>query len=160
MYKCVECESVFEEPLKESEDCTPGGAFEGGSFIRYYTVCPNCQSEGYLEAKECDCCGEYFFEEELTDTEGMVNGGVGYVCPGCLENGGYYYNCDMSIMTNKKLNSYEREKIAENIRHVVSDYDKDIKKLRAIEDMYSNGVVDLEKLHNLVVNNEYPTDKE
>jgi hypothetical protein len=77
-----------------------------------------------------------------------------------FEDGSYYYNCDMSIMTNKKLNSYEREKIAQNIRFVVSGYDNDIKKLRAIEDMYSSGVVDLEKLHNLVVNNEYPTDKE
>jgi formylmethanofuran dehydrogenase subunit E len=33
----------------------------------------------------CDICGEEV--EELIDTEGMVNGGIGTICPDCAENG-------------------------------------------------------------------------
>lgn len=71
-----------------------------------------------------------------------------------------YYNCDLVIGSDKVLMSYDREKIADNIRNIISEYDEDIKKLRAIESMYASGVVDLEKLHNLVVDNKYPIDKE
>ena len=42
MYYCKECDYVFEEPKKYTEDRTPGGAFEGGSFIEYFEGCPIC----------------------------------------------------------------------------------------------------------------------
>ena len=45
MYKCQECGCVFDEPEKFAEDCTPGGAFEGGSFINYWEGCPNCAGD-------------------------------------------------------------------------------------------------------------------
>lgn len=64
MYKCVECDYVFDEPRSYSEDRTPGGAFEGGSFIYRYSGCPSC-SGNYDEAVECDGCGEYFLQKEL-----------------------------------------------------------------------------------------------
>ena len=38
------------------------------------------------EKKTCSICQEEFFEDELIDTEGMINGGVGMVCEQCLED--------------------------------------------------------------------------
>ena len=34
---------------------------------------------------KCEC-GALVFEDELTDTEGMINGGIGKVCEQCLED--------------------------------------------------------------------------
>lgn len=56
MYKCVDCGLVFDEPKLFSEDRTPGGAFEGGSFIERWYGCPNCS-----------CNYEKFIEEEEED---------------------------------------------------------------------------------------------
>lgn len=58
MYICSDCGLIFSEPKHYSEDRTPGGAFEGGSFIEHYTGCPAC-SGAYEEAYECQRCGEY-----------------------------------------------------------------------------------------------------
>ena len=81
MYKCLDCGHVFEEPKQYSEDRTPGGAFEGGSFIEHYTGCPLC-SGAFEEAKQCEICGEYFTDDELTDTT------CGDCCKQCIEDGG------------------------------------------------------------------------
>ena len=86
MLICSDCGLVFEEPKQYSEDYTPGGAFEGGSFIQRYEGCPSCAG-AFEEARECECCGEYFPEEMLEDTEGYVNGGCGYCCEGCIDAG-------------------------------------------------------------------------
>ena len=51
MYYCKECDYVFEEPKKYAEDRTPGGAFEGGSFIEYFEGCPICGG-GFVEYDE------------------------------------------------------------------------------------------------------------
>ena len=77
MYKCLECECVFETPKTYSEDRTPGGAFEGGSFIYRYEACPNCEG-AYREARMCDACGEYEIEEkgEYIDND--------WLCENCL----------------------------------------------------------------------------
>ena len=40
----------------------------------------------FFDLKRCDNCEIVEFEEELTDTEGMIGGGIGLVCPGCLED--------------------------------------------------------------------------
>lgn len=57
MYYCSNCNVFFEEPSNYAEDRTPGGVFEGGSFIEHYSGCPHCGG-GYEEAKRC-ACGEY-----------------------------------------------------------------------------------------------------
>ena len=36
--------------------------------------------------QKCDICGVEVEEDELYDTEGCVNGGVGYVCEQCVED--------------------------------------------------------------------------
>ncbi len=35
---------------------------------------------------KCPECGQLVFEDELIDTEGMVNGGIGKVCEQCIED--------------------------------------------------------------------------
>ena len=61
MYKCLDCGCIFEEPKKYSEDRTPGGVFEGGSFIEYWQGCPDCAGayEEYDEEEE--------YEEEIEE---------------------------------------------------------------------------------------------
>lgn len=78
MYKCYDCGYVFEEPKEYSEDRTPGGVFEGGSFIEHYTGCPSC-SGAYDEVVECDGCGEFVYRSSLTATDD------GEYCDLCME---------------------------------------------------------------------------
>lgn len=51
MKKCLECGFTFEEAKECQEDLTPGGSFEGGSFIRKFKGCPICEG-AYEEIKE------------------------------------------------------------------------------------------------------------
>lgn len=37
--------------------------------------------------KICPICAEPCPEDDMIDTEGMVNGGIGTICPDCAENG-------------------------------------------------------------------------
>ncbi len=58
MFICNECELVFSEPKRYSEDCTPyGGPAEPG-FSRTYSGCPSCGGS-YDEAIHCVRCDEY-----------------------------------------------------------------------------------------------------
>lgn len=41
----------------------------------------NCE-----ELRKCDICDEWFSEDELEDTEGMINGSVGWCCEQCIED--------------------------------------------------------------------------
>lgn len=78
MYKCFDCGALFEEPKEYSEDRTPGGVCEGGSFIEHYSGCPYC-SGAYDEAVECDVCGEFCYSRSISYDEN------GSVCDKCLE---------------------------------------------------------------------------
>lgn len=42
------------------------------------------QDDGF---KICPICDEPCPENDMIDTEGMVNGGIGTICPDCAENG-------------------------------------------------------------------------
>lgn len=44
------------------------------------TICEN------HDLKKCDGCDEYCNSNELTDTEGMINGGVGDLCESCIND--------------------------------------------------------------------------
>lgn len=37
--------------------------------------------------KQCEICGEWFDEDELQDTTEYINGGCGYCCEQCIEDG-------------------------------------------------------------------------
>jgi len=39
-----------------------------------------------FDLEKCEMCGSYNLSEDLRDTEGMVNGGIGYVCESCIND--------------------------------------------------------------------------
>ena len=61
MYKCADCGKVFSEPVDYAEDLTPGGAFEGGSFVQHQEVCPYCNGTSKATMKCASCDDEYIF---------------------------------------------------------------------------------------------------
>ena len=61
MYRCLDCGRIFEDPKNYVE--THG--FMCGPYEEW-TGCPDC-SGSYEEVFECDICGKYFTEDELTD---------------------------------------------------------------------------------------------
>lgn len=63
-YKCYDCERTFNEPKFTKE-----------AHGEVFACCPYCNGS-FDEAKKCEICGEYFFEDEL-------NGGC--VCDDCVE---------------------------------------------------------------------------
>ena len=63
MYKCIECEAVFDEPKTWEED---RGEFWGFPCSETVSGCPECRGD-YREAFECQRCGEWCFAEEYED---------------------------------------------------------------------------------------------
>lgn len=39
-----------------------------------------------FDLEKCEMCGSYNLSEDLRDTEGMVNGGIGNVCESCIND--------------------------------------------------------------------------
>lgn len=74
MYKCYDCGHVFDD-----DEC---GTYEerypyGSTYAtQTFSTCPMCGGD-FGEAKECEICGEYFFEDELE---------AGYYCDECLKD--------------------------------------------------------------------------
>lgn len=89
MWYCNNCKEEFTTPEKEQK-CFEKHFEVSNLFdtIHYFDLlkCPNCKSDDIEEMKECDYCGEYNKEDDLQDTEGAVNGNVGYLCPQCIED--------------------------------------------------------------------------
>lgn len=89
MFYCNDCKNEFEEPKKEKTN-----------YEEYYGVndkfadkhemflekCPHCDSDNIEEMKECARCEEFFREDDLTDTEGLVGGGIGDLCFDCMQD--------------------------------------------------------------------------
>lgn len=71
MFKCVECGKVFEEP-KTYEEHHPYGM---GYATESFACCPYCESN-FEEAIQCECCGEWFLENDLEKG----------ICEECAEN--------------------------------------------------------------------------
>lgn len=43
--------------------------------------------EDFIEGLEqCSMCGEYELSANMFDTEGMIDGGIGLICPDCRNN--------------------------------------------------------------------------
>lgn len=88
MYKCNNCEAKFEFP-DERQICFEeyygvSHLMDGRTYINTY-MCPECGDDDMEELEQCNLCGEWF--NELHDTTEMINGGCGYVCEQCLEDG-------------------------------------------------------------------------
>jgi hypothetical protein len=47
----------------------------------------NNELEGQQKLVQCEICGEWFVEDELTDTTEYINGGCGKCCEQCIEDG-------------------------------------------------------------------------
>ena len=76
VYKCVECETVFEEG-EEAVWKEDRGEFWGFPCSEIMTGCPVCRGD-YEEASECKECGKWFFKDGLDDG----------LCEGCQEKHG------------------------------------------------------------------------
>ena len=72
MYICNVCGVLFEEPSKIGEV-----HYElDEKAVEYFSCCPNCGDTDFVEAVQCDYCGEDFRESELIG---------GTLCPDCLD---------------------------------------------------------------------------
>ncbi len=80
---CKNCGAVIDEnELKSvSEEV---GEYWGSPAYATYSVCPCCDCEDLEEATECECCGEYFGEEEIYN-------GVCYECLHSFDNNWKYW---------------------------------------------------------------------
>ena len=89
MYKCNNCRSEFEEAAEKricfEQEYGVANLFSSRSYTNIY-VCPCCGDEDIHELEQCSVCEEWFDETDLTDTEGLINGGIGYVCPQCYKD--------------------------------------------------------------------------
>lgn len=89
MYYCYVCRDVFNEPRVETVKAEDYYGVSG-EFMSSHTMdismCPFCGNDDYEEMVMCPMCEEYFKEEDLIDTEGLPNGGLGNICEDCLKN--------------------------------------------------------------------------
>ena len=84
MYICNKCKEVFDETHMRSEV-----VFESDGYQKwgYVDECPECGSEDFEEAVDCDLCGEWIPESK------RIWGGVAHViCPDCAKS---YFTLDL-----------------------------------------------------------------
>lgn len=89
MWYCDDCKNEFTKPkMRKTTFESEYGVSHlfSTSHECIITECPVCGSDNIEEMKECDYCGEFNLEENLEDTEGLVNGGIGYLCPQCIQD--------------------------------------------------------------------------
>ena len=89
MIKCYNCDNIFDESdliIKDiwvEAELGVSDAFDSSTHF-CSPCCPHCKSTTLIPLQQCDCCEEWF--EELNDTEGMINGNIGYVCDQCFKD--------------------------------------------------------------------------
>lgn len=89
MWYCENCKNEFDEPDREKKCFEDLYEVSTLFYERNYfdmLVCPFCGSDEIEEMRKCDRCEEYCREDDLTDTEEMTNGGIGYLCPDCMSD--------------------------------------------------------------------------
>ena len=66
-YYCPDCQTVYDEEDCEFSEYETFNWLPDKPVYWYFTLrCPKCDEEGLEEAKQCQCCGDWFGEEELT----------------------------------------------------------------------------------------------
>lgn len=83
MFRCMRCDYEFEEPKRKEVHIS--NIFMSEQTVNLL-ICPKCEFDDIEELMVCNICHEYFLENELIDTEGMLNGSVGYCCEQCMED--------------------------------------------------------------------------
>ena len=91
MWQCNDCKKICEEPSKKSvclEDFYGVGSEFSDSHYQVIPLCPYCKSEEVdeVEGDFCSMCGDFTSYNDLEDTEGLTNGGIGKICPDCWED--------------------------------------------------------------------------
>ena len=89
MWHCNDCKEEFTEPkMRKTTFESEFGVSHLFPTTHECTIkeCPVCGSDDIEEMQECDYCGEFNLEEDLEDTEGRANGGIGYLCPQCIQD--------------------------------------------------------------------------
>ena len=81
MFKCYECDEVFAEPKVYREKM---GEYWGMPAYDTFTCCPHCDGS-FDFAVRCRECGEFFFDEDLTDGR----------CEHCIEEILYQHRFDV-----------------------------------------------------------------
>ena len=73
MYICLDCDTTFSSPRQYTET-------HGLDFPPYeaYWGCPHCGG-AYVEARECDRCGQYIMEDYIELDDGTL------ICDQCYE---------------------------------------------------------------------------
>lgn len=79
MFKCVECDRVFDEPICWKEG---RGEYWGEPCYEGVAGCPYCKG-GFEEAEQCAVCGEWFYLHELQ----------GGVCEECINEHSDFDTC-------------------------------------------------------------------
>jgi hypothetical protein len=90
MWLCNDCKNEFTEPkMRKTTFESEYGVSHLFPTSHECTIkeCPVCGNDDIEELKECDQCGEWFKEDELKDTDGAINGGCGYLCSQCIQDG-------------------------------------------------------------------------
>lgn len=73
MYYCRDCGCIFDDHEAKIVEERHGFDFGPAEIWKY---CPNCNSDDFTEAKQCEHCGEWFAEEDLLGSvfcEGCFN---------------------------------------------------------------------------------------
>lgn len=76
MYLCLDCDNVFDEDevvVKENRI--------DGYFDFCWEECPNCEGGNFVEAVQCDYCGEWFPKD---DAENMGMEETDLMCKKCF----------------------------------------------------------------------------
>lgn len=89
MFRCNNCDEMFEEPERKNiiaeEHLGISNLFPTRTRMDTF-ICPGCGDDDIEELMQCELCKEWVKEEDIYDTEGMVNGSVGYACSQCIED--------------------------------------------------------------------------
>lgn len=88
MFQCNNCNYKFDEPTKKNttyeSECGVSSLFMSSTPCEM-EVCPKCGDYDFDELMQCDFCGKWVKEEDLTDTEGSVSETLTWACPKCTE---------------------------------------------------------------------------
>lgn len=76
MYICKDCGEVFED-CDTYEEARPYGM---GYAYETFAICPYCKSDDFVEAIECNRCGEILAKEDCEYDESL-----NYLCEHCYE---------------------------------------------------------------------------
>lgn len=89
MFYCNNCNHEFDDPVNQyvsAESYYGVDSLLDERTVKLIQLCPHCDSEEIEEMSRCDVCGEYCRFDDLVDTTEYAGGGIGDICPQCMED--------------------------------------------------------------------------